>query len=203
MAISGLLFVSMSSTAFAHGNWSEKKSNFEAKSDVLYQKMNEQKIQFAVNENSVNREDQSYNSQDQAYMNMIMMHHREAIAMADVELSRGSNEEVKEMARKIKMEQIDSLGKAENLYRSVFNAEPPQGMTTQLLSQLVNAQNVDKAFIELMIQHHLTGAQMDKEELAQGENEKVKKFAEEDIPMQFKDILKLRMLYKKIFAQHD
>lgn len=138
-----------------------------------------------------------YNQQDRMYMEMIMAHHREAIAMADEELNRGTRQEVKDFAQKMKNAQMDSLAKAKDLYRKTFNAEPPETMTTSLLNQLKASASVDRTFLTLMISHHMQGAMMDRKELILGQKKEVKQFAQEDIQMQFGDLPEIYSLLFK------
>jgi uncharacterized protein (DUF305 family) len=148
---------------------------------------------------SYEKENKQYNAVDREYMQMIIPHHREAIAMTEEELSRGSHSEVKAMAEKIRMEQRMGLEKAENLYREVFGEEPPAGMTMSALPELKNSAEIDKAFLALMTKHHSDGIVMAHKEINEGENHKVKQFANEDIPMQAKDIEEMAMLLHKLF----
>ena len=119
---------------------------------------------------------------------MIIPHHREAIAISDEELNRGSEEEAKAMADKIKHEQVMGLEKAEMLYKEVFDEEPLEGMTMTMLSELKSAEDVDHAFLTLMTKHLAEGIMHDHKEINEGENHEVKQFANDDIPMQSKDI---------------
>lgn len=161
---------------------------------------NKNVVSISGNDNSEQYENNaSYNTKDREYLEMILSHHNEAIAMANLELSRGSNTEVKGIAEKNKMEQMMGLEKGKNLYRKVFNAEPPIGMTMTVLPELQNSQNVDEAFLRLMAKHHLDGIMMAKEELEEGKNPEVKQFALEDIQMQWKDIQELYMLHQQLF----
>lgn len=150
-------------------------------------KNDQNQIQFKTT-NTNTKNNQNYNAVDLNYMQMIMAHHREAIAMANVEIERGRKSSIKEFARDMRNEQMGSLEKAEQLYRKTFKTQPPKNMTSNLLNQLKGSTNVDKDFLRLMYKHHLQGANMDWTELRSGKNENIKEFARKDMAMQFKDI---------------
>lgn len=46
---------------------------------------------------------------DKDFASMMAMHHQQAVRMADIELARGSNPQLKEMARKMKADQLAEI----------------------------------------------------------------------------------------------
>lgn len=195
-----LLLAAFTPAAFAHSSndnsYGNKDFSYNAVLAKAHEKVNDRKWSNRSHENN---DQMNYNAVDQEYLQMMIPHHREAIAMADEELSRGSKGEVKAMAEKIKKEQMMGLEKAENLYREVFDHEPPSGMTMTMLPELKSSEDVDHAFLTLMIKHHSEGIMHDHKEINEGENHEVKQFANKDIPMQSMDIDEMSMLLHEHF----
>lgn len=67
---------------------------------------------------------------DQHFIEMMIPHHQDAIAMADIALIRGKRPEVKKIAQAIKKEQTREIQEMRTWYKQWFSKEvPPHSMT--------------------------------------------------------------------------
>lgn len=126
---------------------------------------------------------------DQHFIEMMIPHHQDAIAMADLALIRGKRPEVKKIALAIKKEQTREIQEMRTWYKQWFGKEvPPHSMTdmgmmgdhhqgqgtgsgmmgqgqgmmsmTTDFDALKKAPDFDKEFVRQMIPHHQMAVRM-------------------------------------------
>jgi uncharacterized protein (DUF305 family) len=126
---------------------------------------------------------------DRHFIEKMILHHRGAIEMADLALSKAKRPEIKQLAEAIKKDQNREIEQMTDWYKQWYNAEVPtsspnmmmsmastagtnsrnnqgmpmnqcMGMMSMDLEALKNAPDFDKAFIEQMIPHHKMAVMM-------------------------------------------
>lgn len=100
---------------------------------------------------------------EDAFLAMMIPHHRMAVDMAGVVLERGSDPRVRAIARAVVDAQEDEIGLMRVLHRERFGTLPPQvpmsgavmslGMSMDM-AQLEDAADVDREFLRMMLPHH-------------------------------------------------
>ena len=106
------------------------------------------------------------------FIEQMIPHHDDAIAMAELALDRAEHDEVRALARDIIRTQSAENDLMRQWYRAWFGSQVPDpderlgmmgggmmsGMTD--ISELEDAEDFDRAFIEQMIPHHAMGIMM-------------------------------------------
>lgn len=160
---------------------------------------------------------------DQHFMVMMVPHHDEAIAMAELALSRARRAEIKELARSIKTSQTQENDQMRRWYRQWYGRDLPSwspgagwgwhhgammgpgmmqggrswsGVRSTSLDVLTNAVDFDRAFIEQMIPHHQMGVMMATMELNHTERPEMRKLAEAMIRVQGDEITTMQKWYR-------
>lgn len=140
-----------------------------------------------------------FNRADLMFMNMMLIHHDQAIEMAELAENRTDNQNILELSQNISQAQTEENQKmAEWLREAGFN--PPTrghrmaGMATQQeMNKLRQSQGreFDLLFSELMIKHHEGGIQMARVENQNGKSDKVVELAQGMIEVQQKEVEKM------------
>jgi uncharacterized protein (DUF305 family) len=103
---------------------------------------------------------------DSMFIEQMIPHHDDAIAMAELALTKAEHPEIKRLAEDIKRNQTAENAQMRAWYRTWFGTEVPDsagssGMMGGMmgggigdLKDLETAESFDKAFIEAMIPHH-------------------------------------------------
>jgi len=103
---------------------------------------------------------------DAMFIEQMIPHHDDAIAMADLALTRAEHPEIRQLAADIKRTQTAENAQMREWYREWYETEVPDvagasgmmggmmGAGTGDLSDLEAAEPFDKAFIEQMVPHH-------------------------------------------------
>ena len=98
------------------------------------------------------------------FIEAMIPHHEDAVAMADLALARAARPEITELATTIKATQTAEIDQMRAWYRQWYGAEPqsrPMPMHGMVdLAALKDAADVDRAFIEAMIPHHQMAVMM-------------------------------------------
>lgn len=113
------------------------------------------------------------NGMDAMFIAAMIPHHDDAIAMADLALTRAEHPELKQLAERIKATQTTENAQMRAWYREWFGVEVPtssggsfgmmggmMGGGTTDLEALRGADSFDEAFLEAMIPHHRMGVMM-------------------------------------------
>ena len=134
---------------------------------------------------------EEHNDADIAFAQMMTVHHREAIAMADLAPDRAESAEVKSLAEAISAAQGPEIETMTGFLRA-WDAEVPEGMSTggmggmggmdmgampgamtpEMMDRLMAAQGAefDRMFLEMMTAHHNGAIEMARTEQAEGQN---------------------------------
>lgn len=154
---------------------------------------------------------------DQHFIEQMIPHHEDAIAMANIALQKAEHQGIKDLAQNIVKAQTEENNKMEQWYKSWFGTDVPDtfaglghgmgsgmmhngmmGNTTDIYD-LESAKPFDKEFIEQMIPHHqmaIMMAQMLKNSTNRSE---MKQLANDIIEAQNKEIEQMRNWYKAWF----
>jgi uncharacterized protein (DUF305 family) len=90
----------------------------------------------------------------------LVPHHQMAIQMADVEVSNGTRQDVKEMAQMMKIAQQEEIVKMQNIRAELVGSDriaamrDPHGEQDLAELQAATGADVDRLFLENMIPHH-------------------------------------------------
>ncbi len=107
-----------------------------------------------------------YTEADVRFMQDMIGHHEQAIAMARMAQTHGAGEEVRRLARKIDVSQRDEIAMMENWLRERGQVVPDEAYRrTKLMPGMLSAQQMaeldaargdqfDRLFLKYMIQHH-------------------------------------------------
>lgn len=138
---------------------------------------------------------------------MLIYHHRGAINMSEEELKSGADQEMKDMAKKIKdksQKEIDDLKSIAEKYSSSAKDYSPENksrglgmaMNKNMMSMMkmddTTARNVDHQFAKMMKIHHEHGVEMGEMVLEHSKDQTFKAIARKMIDDQKGDIQKLQ-----------
>ncbi|MGW2305089.1 DUF305 domain-containing protein [Streptomyces sp. NPDC001809] len=149
--------------------------------------------------------DESPNSADFTYAQMMIVHHRQALTMTALVPERAGSPQVKKVAERIAAAQKPEIGAMEGWLKN--NGGPREqaghdhhtmpGMATEAqLKQLGAAKGkaFDELFLKLMITHHEGAVTMAAEVLGEGNNVLVEEMANDVIAQQTAEIGRMRRL---------
>lgn len=162
---------------------------------------------------------------DQHFMVMMIPHHEDAVAMADLALSRAQHPELKTLAQSIKTTQTREIEQMQSWYKQWYSepvsewrsdmgsdrpgnlSAPPNwgtgrmarrgmmSMRTDLVA-LQTAKDFDRAFIEEMIPHHQMGVRMAQMALTNPQHPEIKRLGESIIRTQTEEIHQMQRWYQ-------
>ena len=159
-----------------------------------------------------------HNDADVAFAQMMIPHHRDAVAMAELAAGRAQNADVKELAAQIQAAQqpeIDQLtGLLNDWGAEVSPSNPMEGMghggtpstsdmgdmssmmTPAQMEQLRTATSAefDEMFLTMMIEHHRSAISAAQEEIVQGSNADAKQLAEKIVADQTAEITRMQQM---------
>ncbi|WP_405828636.1 DUF305 domain-containing protein [Streptomyces sp. NBC_00105] len=152
--------------------------------------------------------DDSPNAADHAYVQRMIEHHRQALAMSALAPERAAADGVKRLADRISAAQQPEIGAMEKWL--TLHPAPPEasgghdhdhaampGMATeQQLEELAGARGADfdRLFLKLMTAHHEGALKMAGEALAAGNNVAVEEMATEVVATQSAEIHRMRAM---------
>jgi uncharacterized protein (DUF305 family) len=149
--------------------------------------------------------DESPNSADFRYAQMMIAHHRQALTMTSLAPQRAGSTGVRKVAERIAAAQQPEIGAMEGWLKN--NGGPREqpghdhhsmpGMATEeQLKELRNARGAafDTLFLKLMITHHEGAVTMAAEVLSEGNNVLVEEMANDVIAQQTSEINRMRSL---------
>ena len=153
---------------------------------------------------------QEHNDADIRFAQGMILHHQQAIEMADLAAGRAAKPEVKALATQIKSAQDPEIQQMTGFLRAWGAALPAAGgqhggaaghtgtgmMTPQQLDQLRGATDAefDRMFLQLMIAHHQGAIADSQRELAQGVNPQAKQLATSIVASQSAEITRMQQL---------
>ncbi|NJR48364.1 MAG: DUF305 domain-containing protein [Leptolyngbyaceae cyanobacterium CSU_1_3] len=163
---------------------------------------------------------------DQHFIVMMIPHHEDAVAMADLALNRAQHSELKTLARSIKAAQTREIQDMQTWYKQWYGTEVPEwqpgmGMNRSWnssarkpgtsgmgrghrgmmrmrtdLTALQNATDFDRAFIEEMIPHHRMAVMMGQMVLTNSQHPEIRNLAESIIKTQTAEINQMQQWYQ-------
>ena len=152
-------------------------------------------------ESSSSGESAGGNGTDRAFVAAMIPHHESAVEMAKIAQQRGESAFVKELADDIvstQTEEISTLRREDEALDiagvkkgSLGVPEHAMGMDDDP-AELKSAKPFDKAFLEMMIPHHVGAIEMAKAEQAKGKDPELKALAGEIITAQEREINEMR-----------
>ncbi len=140
-----------------------------------------------------------FNRADLMFMNMMIIHHDQAIEMAEMAENRTENQNILELSRNISQAQTEENQKMSDWLREAGFSRPMRGhrmagmATQQEMNELSQrrGREFDLLFSELMIEHHEGGIQMARTEVQNGKSEKVIELAQGMIEAQQEEVEKM------------
>ncbi|MBC5793572.1 MAG: DUF305 domain-containing protein, partial [Nanohaloarchaea archaeon] len=146
-----------------------------------------------------------FNRADLMFMNMMIIHHDQAIEMAELAENRTENENILELSENISQAQTKENQKMSEWLREAGFNRPTRGhrmagmATQQEMNELRQSegQEFDLLFSELMIEHHEGGIEMERAEVQNGKSEKVVELAKRMIEVQQEEVEKMETWRKE------
>ncbi|MEW5632014.1 DUF305 domain-containing protein [Streptomyces hydrogenans] len=149
--------------------------------------------------------DERPNGADFRYVQMMVVHHRQALTMTSLAPTRAGSPQVRKVAERIAAAQQPEIGAMEGWLESnggprdqgAHDHHAMPGMATEAqLAELRAAKGAafDELFLKLMVTHHEGAVTMAAEVLAQGNNVLVEEMANDVIAQQTAEINRMRSL---------
>lgn len=159
-----------------------------------------------------------HNAADVEFAQMMIIHHRGALDMAQMAIEKSENEEIVALAQDIAAEQqpeIDTMSS----WLQAWSEPVPEGMsmegmdhggmdmgsmpgmmTEEQMSQLMAAEGAafDQMFLQMMTEHHRGAVEMAQTEQAQGENPQAIALAEQIETSQLQEIEEMQQLLQNL-----
>lgn len=136
---------------------------------------------------------------DHDFAMMMKHHHQGAIDMANIQISQGKNDELKQVAQKIvtdAQKDISELDAYINNHQPNSKSDFGKRSMDKMMSNSSNMSmdhsgDIDQQFATMMTMHHKEGIEMSKDYLKAGKEEQTKKVANNTIKTNSDDIKKL------------
>ena len=168
---------------------------------------------------------QQFNDADVHFAQMMIPHHQQAIAMADLAADRAESADVKTLAQQIKSEQDPEIQTMTGFLKDWGAAVPaedgampgmsgmdhgdmnqggpaamPGMMTPEQMSQLSSASGTafDRMFLQMMIAHHQGAVTDAQREQSEGMNEQAKALASNIVTAQTEEINRMQQLLQTL-----
>jgi len=133
---------------------------------------------------------------DHDFAHMMVMHHQAAVDMSKIELSKGTNAQIKKMAQNIitgqtaEIVQLEQFIKNHKVTKGEMHHQLGESMKSMMekMNKMKMTGNTDKDFVMMMIPHHECAVSMAEAELAHGKQMELKKMAQNIISDQKKEI---------------
>ena len=138
---------------------------------------------------------------DERFIDAMVPHHQNAIAMARVALENAEHEEIKELSRNIVSTQQAEIEELKSIKKEEFGTSnvPMEMSPSQMRSmgmmdpqQLAHSQPFDKVFIDAMIPHHQSAIVMAQVALEESENPQIKELAQNIVNAQQAEIEQMK-----------
>jgi uncharacterized protein (DUF305 family) len=136
---------------------------------------------------------------DHDFATMMKHHHQGAIDMSQIELAKGANAELKQLAQKIiadsqkDIQELNSfLGSHQPSQKSDFGKKQMDKMLKSMNMNMEHGGDTDKEFAMMMAMHHQHGIDMARDYLKVGTAEETKNVANNTIKANSEDLKKLK-----------
>jgi len=147
---------------------------------------------------------------DRHFIEQMIPHHQDAVAMAELALGRAEHGELRQLAETIKTTQSREIDQMRAWYEAWYGVSVPDGTLARGsgmmgmgmmgdsadLEVLRAAQSFDREFIEQMIPHHQMGVMMAQMVLSGSEREEIRTLARSIIQTQSDEIEQMRNWYQ-------
>lgn len=167
---------------------------------------------------------EAHNDADIQFAQQMIVHHRGALAMAEVAADRADSEEVRALAEQISAAQQPEIDTMTD-WLQAWGEEAPAGtaagdtggmdhgdmggmdvgsmpgvMTEEQMTDLQNAEGAafDRMFLEMMVEHHKGAVEMAETEQAEGENPEAVELAGRIIEDQTREIERMQQLLQSL-----
>ncbi|MFC8665197.1 DUF305 domain-containing protein [Streptomyces sp. NPDC057199] len=152
-----------------------------------------------------------HNDADVAFATEMIQHHRQAVDMAGMADSRGSSQEVKDLATKIKGAQDPEI-KTMSGWLTSWGEQVPEDMSgmeghdmTSEMPGMMSSEDMDKLekasgaefdtmFLEMMVKHHEGAIEMAETEKKGGKDDAAQKLADDVVTAQTAEIEQMKKL---------
>jgi uncharacterized protein (DUF305 family) len=158
-------------------------------------------------------EQAQFNDQDKDFAGAMAVHHSQAVEMADLILDKNPSEPVRELAERIKAAQQPEIDQMHAMLETFGEDVPDAGhgghgsssgmagmMTDEQMKQLEDASGVEaeRAFLQLMIEHHRGAIEMAEMQIADGEHGPAIELAEKVRADQTAEIAEIEQLLTQL-----
>jgi uncharacterized protein (DUF305 family) len=150
---------------------------------------------------------------DRHFIEQMIPHHEDAVAMADLALTRAEHPELKQLAETIIRDQTREIVQMRTWYASWYGVDAPTGddafrgmgmgmmgggmMNDEADMEVLQAASVfDKEFIEQMIPHHQMGVMMARMVLSRTNRPEIEELARSIVRTQTDEIEQMRAWYR-------
>ncbi|WP_328404834.1 DUF305 domain-containing protein [Nocardia sp. NBC_00403] len=152
----------------------------------------------------------AYNDADVMFLQMMYPHHAQAVEMADLVPSRSQNQQVLDLAVRIKNAQAPEMAQISSLLQSFGKPAPtadsgtmshgtPGMMNPEQLSSLkaLSGKEFDTMWLNMMIDHHTGAIDMGKTEQTSGTNTDAKNLADTIVSAQQGEIDQMKAMLEQ------
>jgi uncharacterized protein (DUF305 family) len=134
---------------------------------------------------------------DQAFIDNMVPHHEGAVEMARIELAKGRRAEVKKLAAQVVSAQNSEIGRMKEWRKEWFGdsstpAEMPMDMAGMDVEAVRDANDVDRAFVEMMIPHHESAIAMATDAKTKGTHAEIRDLAAAIVIDQQREIVQMK-----------
>lgn len=153
----------------------------------------------------------AYAAADVAFVQGMIPHHEQAVAMADLTPTRAASPELRELASRIRAGQGPEIDRMTGLLTAWGAPRPAPGsmagmggmsgmMSPDQMRGLETATGAafDRAFLEMMVAHHTGAVEMARTELAQGRSPEARGLAQEILDAQQAEIAQMQVLRGRV-----
>lgn len=144
---------------------------------------------------------------DRHFIEEMIPHHEDAIAMAELAITKAEHEEIRQLAANIQDSQSKEISDMTSWYKSWYATEVPESETFNMgmgmmddmndFKALEDAEIFDKEFIKQMIPHHQMAVMMASMLLNRTEYKEMQKLAQDIISTQTEEINKMSIWYSQ------
>ncbi|TMR14367.1 DUF305 domain-containing protein [Nonomuraea turkmeniaca] len=150
----------------------------------------------------------TFNDADVMFAQMMILHHEQAIEMAELASAQASDAEIKDLASKIKESQEQEIQTMEGWLSEWGKPTPSPGMGHEMpgamseedMQKLESAQgkDFDRLFAKQMIAHHQGAIKMARMEEAGGANPQARELAKTIVTTQQEEVTQLRQILDRL-----
>lgn len=148
---------------------------------------------------------------DAMFIEQMVPHHEDAIAMAEVALENFEHPEIRDLAEDIIEEQGSENEQMRRWYGEWFDGSVPEDGSSDMMDRMMGgdvdldefaqAEPFDKAFIEQMIPHHRMGIMMARMVGSQTDEPEMRQLAEDIIDSQNEQIEQMQRWYAEWYGR--